>query len=158
MIFTVKGYNIQIDNEDAERIMAYSWWVSSAPEIDGHVLCFSTKVGRKIIKLHRFIMGDPVGYIVDHRDGNRLDNRKQNLRICRLGDNNRNLGIICRNTSGYKGVSFCKKCGKYRAYIHLASGHQKHLGFFDTAEEAALVYEQKARELFGEYYRETKGA
>jgi hypothetical protein len=47
MIFTVKGYNIQIDDEDAKRVMAYSWWVSSAPEIDGRVICFSTKVGKK---------------------------------------------------------------------------------------------------------------
>jgi hypothetical protein len=136
--------------------MAYSWWVSSAPEIDGHVICFSTKVGKKIIKLHRFIMGDPAGRIVDHRDGNRLDNRKRNLRVCGLGDNNRNLGISRRNTSGYKGVSFSKRRMKYRAYIHLSGGHQKHLGFFDTPEEAAWEYEKTARQYFGDYCREQR--
>ena len=65
MVIEIKGYHIQIDEEDAGRVMAHSWWVSSSPEIDGHVLCFSTKVGKKIIKLHRFIMGDHAGRIVD---------------------------------------------------------------------------------------------
>jgi hypothetical protein len=153
MIFMVKGYNIQIDDEDMERVMSHAWWVSSSPEIDGHVLCFSAKIEKKIVKLHRFIMGSPEGRIVDHRNGNRLDNRKQNLRVCGLGDNNRNLGISRRNTSGYKGVSFNKQRSKYRAYIHLSDGHQKHLGFFDTPEDAAREYEKAAKQYFGDYCR-----
>jgi hypothetical protein len=79
MIFMVKGYNIQIDDEDAERVMSHAWWVSSSPEIDGHVLCFSAKIGKKIGKLHRFIMGSPAGRIVDQRDGTALTTAS---RIC----------------------------------------------------------------------------
>jgi hypothetical protein len=151
MIFTVKGYNIQIDDEDAERVMSHAWWVSSAPEIDGHILCFSAKIGKKSVKLHRFIMGATAGRIVDHQDGNRLDNRKQNLRVCGLGDNNRNLGISLRNTSGYKGVT--KRGNKWEANIKF-NGEHIYLGRYDSAEKAAEIYNQKAKELFGEYHRE----
>jgi hypothetical protein len=101
-------------------------------------------------------MGDPAGHLVDHRDGNRLDNRKLNLRVCDLGENNRNVGISRRNTSGFKGVSFSRRRGKYRAYIHLSGGHQKRLGFFDTPEAAAREYEKAAERYFGDYYRRQK--
>jgi hypothetical protein len=153
MIFRVKGYEIQIDDEDAVRVLAQSWWVSSSPETDGHVICFSAKIGKKIIKLHRFIMGNPSGRVVDHRNGDRLDNRKANLRICGIGENNRNRGMSRSNTSGYKGVSFNKQRGKYRAYIRLKGGYQKHLGFFDDPLIASLAYQSAAILYFGEYCR-----
>jgi hypothetical protein len=153
MTFTVKGYKIQIDDEDSDRVLAHSWWLSSSPELDGHVICFSTRVGKRIIKLHRFIMGEPAGRIVDHRNGDRLDNRKENLRVCGIGENNRNLGISRRNTSGYKGVSYSKQHGKFRAYIHLEGGHQKHLGLFDDPKIAAKAYQTAALIYFGDYCR-----
>ena len=46
MVFEVKGYNVLIDDEDAPRVKSHSWWVSSAPEVDGHVICFSTRIGK----------------------------------------------------------------------------------------------------------------
>ena len=92
------------------------------------------------------------GMIVDHINGNRLDNRKVNLRVCRLYENNRNIGISPKNTSGYKGVSFISKKRKWRAYIHI-KGRQKHLGLFETAEEAAQAYETAAAKFFGTYCR-----
>jgi hypothetical protein len=91
MVIEIKGYKVEIDDEDAGRVTAHSWWVSSSPEMDGHVICFSTKIGKKIIKLHRFLMGDPPGLVVDHRDGNRLNNRKSNLRVCTVQENNMNI-------------------------------------------------------------------
>jgi hypothetical protein len=152
MIIDIKGYKVQIDEEDADRVTARSWWVSSAPEVDGHVLCFSARIGKKIIKMHRFIMGNPENYIVDHINGDRLNNKKANLRVCSLTENNRNVGRSRRNTSGYKGVSFDKRRGKWRAYIHYA-GHQKHLGMFETPQEADKAYRRAMVLFFGDYCR-----
>jgi hypothetical protein len=152
MVFEVKGYKVLIDDEDAPLVQSHTWWVSSAPEIDGHVICFSTRIGKRIVKLHRLIMGEPLpGMIVDHINRDRLDNRKANLRICGLRENNRNTGISPKNTSGYKGVSFIPKNRKWRAYIHI-EGRQKHLGIFETAEEAAQSYETAAAQYFGVYH------
>ena len=148
MVIEIKGYKIEIDDEDAGRVMAHSWWVSSSPEIDGHVLCFSTKIGKKIIKLHRFLMGDPPGLVVDHWDGNRLNNRKSNLRVCTTRENNMNIGLMGRNRSGYRGVSFSKTNRKWRATISL-DRKQLHLGYFDHPDVASAVYEEAAELFYG---------
>jgi hypothetical protein len=152
MIIDIKGYNIEIDDEDAPRILTHSWWVSSSPETDGHVICFSTRIGGKIIKLHRFIMGDPSGLVIDHEDGNRLNNRKSNLRPCTVSQNNMNLGLNRRNKSGYRGVSFSKTKNKWRATISLKK-RQLHLGYFDRPDVAAAAYEQAAEIFYGDNRR-----
>jgi hypothetical protein len=152
MVIEIKGYPVEVDDEDAERVSAYSWWVSSSTEIDCHVICFSAKINKKITKLHRFIMGDPIGLVVDHRDGNRLNNRKSNLRACTVRENNMNLGLTRRNRSGYRGVSFSKESGKWRATISLDK-RQLHLGYFERADIAAAAYEKAAEVFYGDNRR-----
>jgi hypothetical protein len=153
MVIEVKGYPIEVDDEDAGRVLAHSWWVSSSPQKDGHVICFSTKIAGKIIKLHRFIMGDPAGLVIDHWDGNRLNNRKSNLRVCTVKENNMNLGLTRRNKSGYRGVSFSKDAGKWRATISLDK-RQLHLGYFERADLAAAAYEKAAEVFYGDNRRD----
>jgi hypothetical protein len=152
MVIEIKGYPIEVDDEDAWRVLAHSWWVSSSPQTDGHIICFSAKIDGKIIKLHRFITGDPAGLVVDHRDGNRLNNRKANLRVCTVKENNMNLGLTRRNKSGYRGVSFSKQAGKYRATISLDK-RQLHLGYFERADLAAAAYEEAAEVFYGDNRR-----
>lgn len=93
-------------------------------------------------------MNPPEGLVVDHINGNKLDNRRSNLRICTQSQN-----LNGRNTNkGYIGVSWDKFRGKWKANI--GKDYQKiFLGRFDTAEEAARVYDEKAVELFGEFAR-----
>jgi hypothetical protein len=157
MVIQIKEYRVIIDDEDGDRVLAHSWWVSSSPEIDGHVICFSTKIGKKIIKLHRFLMGDPPGLVVDHRNGDRLNNRKSNLRACTVKQNNMNAPMSKRNTSGYRGVTFSKRTKKWRAMISL-DGIKKHLGYFDRPDAAAAAYEEAAELYYGDNRRAAETA
>jgi deoxycytidylate deaminase len=85
---------------------------------------------------------------VDHISGNPLDNRRDNLRPCSHMDNQANGKLRTNNTSGFPGVG--KKGDKWRAYIK-RDGKFKHLGVFDTAEEARDAYRSAANLLFGEF-------
>jgi hypothetical protein len=152
MVIEIKGYPIEVDDEDVERITAHSWWMSSSPQMDGHVICFSAKIAGKIIKLHRFIMGDPAGMVVDHLDGNRLNNRKSNLRVCTARENNMNLGPSKRNKSGYRGVYFSRANHKWRAVISL-DGKNMHLGYYARPELASAAYEKAAEIFYGDNRR-----
>lgn len=89
---------------------------------------------------------------IDHINGTPSDNRITNLR---LATNSQNHANTCRrrdNTSGFKGVSWDKRRGHWRAAIR-SGGKQHHLGYFNTAEEAHATYAEAARERFGEFGR-----
>lgn len=87
---------------------------------------------------------------VDHIDNNRLNNNIDNLRFASYGENNMNSKIRSDNTSNYKGVTFNKNSKKWRAFIQV-DGKNKHLGYFDSIEEANNVRVKKAKEIFGEF-------
>jgi hypothetical protein len=104
------------------------------------------------IWMHRQILGIEGcdGTFVDHIDGNPLNNRRKNLRIATLTQNNQNVGIRPNNTSGFKGVHFHKLAKKYVASIR-NQGKSIHLGFFDTPESAHEAYCQAAIRFHGEF-------
>lgn len=102
------------------------------------------------IYLHREVMSAPPGIEVDHRNGDTLDCRVENLRFATHEQNGRNLPMQSRNTSGYKGVRRTR--GRFMAYI--SSGkRQYHLGTFDSAVDAALAYNAAASAMFGDFAR-----
>lgn len=102
--------------------------------------------------MHRFIMPPPQDQFVDHIDGNRLDNRLSNLRLCTKAENNRNKGLTKSNTLGYKGVSYNSKIRKYRARVY--KDYVSHSSkYFASAKEAALAYDKLAKKLHGEFAR-----
>ncbi len=109
----------------------------------------------KKVKMHREIMGlcegDPRQ--VDHiYPPATLDNRRMNLRIATKTQNSHNRGANRNNTSGFKGVSFHRRIGKWGANIH-ADGNRRSLGYFLTAEAAAEAYKSAARKLHGAFSR-----
>ena len=114
----------------------------------GYVYCYED---RKVIRFHRLILGiTDKTQEIDHINGNTLDNRKKNLRICEHIKNGKNLTLKVNNTSGTPGVCFFKRTKQWTAEIKV--NYQKiHLGYFDTKDEAIQARRDAEIKYFGEY-------
>lgn len=130
-----------IDDDDFERVSAHKWHVSQKEKS-------YAKGTKKDIYLHRFILNARKEQSIDHINGDRLDNRKKNLRFATDSQNNCNTGLRCTNKSGYKGVFFSKNAKKWSAQIALFH-RSTHLGYFNDVIEAAKAYDVAAKEHFG---------
>lgn len=102
--------------------------------------------------LSRLILGITGNEFADHRDGNILDNRRENLRKASQQQNRVNSAVSKNNKSGYKGVYLSKPNKKWCASIS-HNRKQIHLGTFLTPKDAAIAYDKKAIELYGEFAR-----
>ena len=138
-----KGKVAIVDDDVYEEHSQYKWHCS----VNGYA---ARRSKNKIVYLHREILNAPKGKIVDHKNQDRLDNRRSNLRICTQGENLRNRGNQTNNTSGYKGVSYMKREDKWRAYLKY-EGQMYWLGSYKDKKDAAKAYNEKAVEFFGEF-------
>lgn len=117
-----------------------------------------TEKGWRGFRVHRLIMERVLGRqlqsneAIDHINGNPLDNRRSNLRLANKSQNAANAKRRADNTSGYKGVSWSRVSKKWRAYTR-EDGRQKHLGLFDTPEQAHDAYKTATVEVYGEFAR-----
>jgi len=150
------GVQFIIDECDADQVLRYKWARTGKDKLN--LVCSALKrEDRNIAFLHRFIMRPQVGEVVDHINGDKLDNRRANLRVCTLTENNRNKRVWPNKKSGYKGVfpvSYVpKKPGKSRSWQALIMANRKlhYLGCFPSEVEAACAYDAAARELHGEF-------
>ncbi len=132
-----------IDIDDLEKVRNYHWYLNKKG-------CVATNDLDKYSKeLHRHIMDYPEGMIVNHINRDKLDNRKCNLRICTNSEHSHNKSSVKSNSkTGFKGIAPCL----YKAKIQ-KDGVTYQLGKFYTKELAAMAYDRKAIELFGEYAR-----
>ncbi len=105
---------------------------------------------RKAIYMHREIMNAPDGMEVDHINGNGLDNRRENLRLCTRAQNRMNSVKRIGKSSTFKGVYWHKNCRKWRASLKL-DGKEIHIGYFNTELEAAEAYDVEALYYFGNF-------
>jgi len=133
-----------IDSEDIPRIRAFRWCVRG----DGNNLVVQSSVMG--FYMHRLIMSFPVGGVIDHADGNTLNNTKANLRIATHSQNAMNRSLAINNKLGVKGVSLYR--GKYRTQIFV-KGTPVFIGDFESIEEASLCYMLASVEYFGEFAR-----
>lgn len=138
-----------VDDEDYEKISLYSWCVTYNAREKWYAQT-TIKGTTKSLLMHRYILNAKKGQIVDHINGNGLDNRKVNLRPCTIAQNIYNQTTSKHNKSGFKGVSWVKKHKKWYASIHF-NYKSYNLGMFTTKEEAAKAYNEKAKEFFGEF-------
>jgi hypothetical protein len=90
--------------------------------------------------------------IIDHIDGNGLNNKIDNLREANICQNGWNSKRSSRNRSGFKGVSFNTEKNKWRAAIHV-NGKTRLIGYFSTPEAAGEAYKKEAAILHGEFIR-----
>jgi len=163
-IITKKGDKILVDEKFVEELSKYTWNVDTLGYAVTTIYVMSRKESResglsrsKSVKMHRLIYElennvklDSKQHI-DHVNQNKTDNRLSNLRLCEIDSstNQINVGVRADNTSGYKGVVYREKTGKWEAKI---SYKEKRiwLGAYTNKEMAAIKYNEKALELFGD--------
>ena len=143
LIALTKGYFAKVDDEDFEMVSGFKWQAKIGKTNVYAVRTVRAHDGFETTQsMHRLVMGvtDSKAH-VDHINHNGIDNQKNNLRIATNAQNCRNRRTPKNNSSGYKGVSFNKKDGKFFARYADA-----YLGCFDCPMEAARHYNQAAKE------------
>lgn len=110
------------------------------------------RLDNKIVLLHRLIINAPKGLEVDHINGNGLDNRIENLRICTASENRKNHKLLKTNKSGFNGVSWSKQENKWVVCISLKN-KTFHAGSFLDKNEAAKKYNELAKKHYGNFAR-----
>lgn len=137
-----KGLFTTIDAADWERVKGWKWCLNSQGYVHAHVS--GTKAKR--MNLHRLVMGCQPGdgIVVDHKNGDRLDNSRGNLRLCTKTENGRNSKKRGGTKFPYKGVGDAKE-GKYRMMFGMSG--------FATPEDAARQWDVIAQFVYGEFAR-----
>ena len=135
-----------IDLEDIDIVEKYKWHLKH-----GYV-CSTTDR----IRLHRYVMNCPDDMVVDHINGNKLDNRKSNLRICTIQQNSWNHKKSDRNTSGTTGITWHAKQKKWLAQIMITENNKRkniHLGYYEDINDAIQARKDAEDRYFGDFKR-----
>lgn len=133
---TTNGVDFIIDDSDS-FLLEDTWHFSST----GYILR-----NKDLKKIHRAIMNAKIGELVDHRDRNKLNNSRSNLRIATINQSVHNQGKRKNTKTKYKGVQFKKDIKLYESRCRM-NGLDFHLGSFTTDYAAAYAYNKKALEL-----------
>ena len=150
-----QGKHTIVDDEDFEYLSQWKWHLMTV----GYAARHRRKgdygwrnYNTGIVYMHRVILNTPEGKHTDHINGNKLDNRRSNLRTCSNAENIRNIKIPRHNTSGFKGVSWDRVNKKYKVKITF---NRKYifLGRYQSPTEAALAYNVAAKKHYGEFAR-----
>lgn len=143
-----------VDDEDYEALAAHKWCAHK--NRSGRFYATRSKPRgtgvRGVIRMHAVVARTPAGMDTDHVDGDSLNNRRENLRVCTRAENMANRGKNKNNTSGFKGVFRFAQNRKSPWVAQIQKGGQStYLGYFPTAEAAARAYDEAARSLHGEF-------
>lgn len=135
-----------VDDEDYDRIIKHEWY-----EYDYARTSYAKAIiNGKVVSMQEFILPSPPEFLVDHINGDGLDNRKINLRHATLQQQRQNVRKHKGGTSKYKGVSWSREKHKWVAQICI-NGRQTSLGRFYSELEAAMKYDEAAKKHFKEF-------
>ena len=141
-------FEVLYDDSDHNLLSSFKWYI-----IKGRNTFYATANIRKpngrtsTIKMHKLITG---WEITDHMDRNGLNNQRSNLREATVQQNNRNATRQKNNTTGFKGIDYNKDHKAFRARVNV-NRKSVYCGYFKTATEAALAYNEAAKIHFGEF-------
>lgn len=141
-----KGLFTVVDDKDFSKFAIFRWYAEKHSH--GHYARRRNEK-KKLVYLHRIIMNANRNQIVDHKNRNTLDNRKSNLRFCSPSQSSQNKKQT-GGSSKYKGVSWDKFNRKWKAQIQ-KNDKNFNIGRYTSEKKAALEYDKKAKELFGEF-------
>lgn len=146
-----KGLIALVDDVDFDLVSRWKW---RAKKHRSNWIVYRSAQYRGVgytVTMSRLIMKAPDGVLVDHWDGDGLNNQRHNLRFCTNQQNQHNQRHLrSDNTSGYKGVTFWRHRGIFNAQIYV-NKVRKNLGYYPTAEEAAAAYDEAAKHYFGDF-------
>lgn len=144
----VRGTRVWIDQGDKLLLAGRRWYLSAGNQQAEKLYVFSNNHGPRVY-LHRLIVSAGQHEFVDHLNGDTLDNRKRNLRICNRSQNNANRRDYSPS-SGYRGVYRSANNKRFEAQISV-NNTKRRLGVFTSAIDAAQAYDAAAREAFGNF-------
>jgi len=145
------GKQALIDDKNFEKINQYKWTYFKAESGKEYARREKKINGERIIYLmHRVILNAPSNKEIDHINGNGLDNRESNLRVCSHLENMRNRKLHKNNTSGFKGVSLYRRNRKWRSEINV-NKKTIVLGSFNSVIDAAKAYDAAAKIYFNRF-------
>lgn len=150
------GFVALIDDEDFELVNKWHW---RAHVCRGRVRPYrkaydKEKKRYKTLFLSKFLINPPLGKLVDHKNNNPLDNRRENLRLCNRSQNCYNSKLPKNSTTGFKGVTMKLSGGTWWCYVQIqVEKKRRSLGYFDCPIEAAKCYDKYARKYHGEFAR-----
>ena len=145
-----KGYFTKVDDDDYERLAKVKWMAGTGTNYISAVRTDYTN-GKHIQHMARAVVNAPIGKYVDHMNGDPLDNRKYNLRLCNSSQNQWNKKVAQKNnTTGYKGV--VKEGKGFKAQIKV-NRKLRYLGCFKSRAMAGMFYNLAALWYHGEFSR-----
>lgn len=142
---------VKIDSEDFEKVSSFHWFTvkyKNYCKVRAEVWKNGNKKG---ITMSRLILNCPKGMVVDHINGDALDNRKSNLRICTHAENMKNRKILSKNNkTGYKGVSWNSFAKQWQVGISFNGKHMT-IGYSKNKDDAAKMYNEAAIKYHGDF-------
>ena len=148
-----RGFESVIDLIDVPQVGCWNWFFRPSRRNRYASRMYYPAAGKpQTINLHRFLMCPAAGLVVDHINGDGLDNRRANMRVCTPTENARNTRTSISNTSGSKGVSWNAALNGWKASISV-EGHPTYLGTFPSIEDAAAAYAEASARHHGAFGR-----
>lgn len=148
-----KGQVAIIDDCDFDLVAGIKWYALKKKyqsRTDWYAVATKLNGSTSSLRMHRLITNAVAGQMVDHKNGNGLDNRRPNLRICTCSQNNQNRRRLSTKSSQFKGVRWHKQTSRWESRIML-NKVSIYLGCFTNEHDAAIAYDAAARNYFGEF-------